>query len=102
MNIYLQTSYRVSNSAYSSSALVPFQGAVQWNRAALVLWLIISILLIRYLYLLGLVSIYHIPISGIAFQLANLIYVDNSLNVLNLNQKSTLEVVEEAEALLNA
>ena len=76
---------------------------MQGNGAAQVLWLLISILLIRYLYALGLVTQHYTPISGLVFRLAALIYVDDSdLNVLNLNQKSTLEVVEEAQALLNA
>ena len=43
------------------------------------------------------------PISGTLFSLAPLVHVDDSdLNILNLNQKLTLEVVEEAQALLNA
>ena len=96
MLMFLLSLNGVSDSAYFRSVLVPFQGAVQGNSAALVLWLIISIILIHYLYSLGLVSKYHTPISGIAFQLAALIYVDSSdLNVLNLAHKSILEVVEK-------
>ena len=86
MTIHLQIAYRVSSLAYSGSNLIPFQRVVQGNEATLVLWLIISILLIRYLYALGLVSKHSTLISGIVFQLATLIYVDNTdLNILNLN-----------------
>ena len=67
MHMFLQTLYRVSTSAYSGSSLIPFQGVVQGNRAALVLWLIISILLIHYLYSLELVTLYQTPIFGLAF-----------------------------------
>ena len=46
---------------------------------------------------------YYTPISSITFQLATLLYIDNSdLNILNINQKSIFKVIVEAQALLNA
>ena len=103
MNMFLRTSFGISSSCYSGSFALPFQGAIQGNGAAPVLWLIISIILVRYLYALNLVTEHHTPISGALFSLAALVYVDDSdLNILNLNQKSTVEVLEEAQALLNA
>ena len=84
--MYLQIAYGVSTSAYFGSDLMPFQGVIQGNRAVPVFWLIISILLIHYLYALGLVSKHSTLISGIVFQFAALIYMDDTnLNVLNLN-----------------
>jgi len=56
MNMHLQTSFGTSKTSYSGTSAEPFQGAVQGNGAAPVLWLIISIILVRYLYALRLVS----------------------------------------------
>ena len=70
---------------------------MQGNGAAPVLWLIISIILVRHLYALNLVAEHHTPVSGLLFSLVALVHADDSdLNILNLNQKSTLEVLEEA------
>ena len=100
--MYLQTSFGTLTSAYSYSIQSSFQDSIQGNRATLVLWLIIGILLIRYFYLKGLVSKHFTPISNISFQLAAFLYIDDSdLNILNLNRKSNLEVIKEAQALLN-
>ena len=100
--MYLQTSFSTSISAYLGTLLSPFQGKVQGNGTALVLWLIISIILIRYLYILGLVSQHHTPILGYIFSLVALVHIDNlDLNIFNSNRKSTLEVIEEAQVLLN-
>ena len=49
MKIHLRTAFVVSTSFYTSDAQ-PFQGAVQGNGEAPVLWLIITIFLMRYLY----------------------------------------------------
>lgn len=103
MNMFLQTSFGVSSSYYSGPFTIPFQGAIQGNGAAPVLWLIISIILVRYLYALNLVTKHSTPISGTLFSLAALVHADDAdLNVLNMNQKLTLEVVEETQALLSA
>ena len=65
--------------------------------AAPVLWLIISIILVRHLCVLNLVIEHCTPISGILFSLAVLVHADESdLNILNLNQKIIFEVVEDA------
>ena len=95
--MYLQTSFGTSTSTYSSSIQSPFQDSIEGNEATPALWLIIRILLIRYLYHKGLVSKHLTPISNISFQLVALLYVDDSnLNIMNLNRKSTLEVIQEA------
>ena len=97
MEMYLQTLFRTSTSAYSGSTQNSFQNSIQDNRAAPVLWLIISILLIRYLYHKELVSKHLTPISNISFQLAALLYInDSDLNIMSLNRNSTLEVIQEA------
>ena len=47
-------------------------------------------------------SKYLTHISNILFQLVALLYVNNSnLKVMNLNRKSTLEVIQKVQALLN-
>ena len=95
MLMHLQTAHGFSASAYSRTTIAPFQGAAQDSRVAPVLWLAISIVLVRCMCTLGLVSEHCTPISGTGFQLAALTCVDDvDLNVLNLNQKLTLEVVE--------
>ena len=56
MNMYLQILFRVLTSAYCRTDLLSFQGAVQGNRVAPILCLIISIILIHFLHLKGLVA----------------------------------------------
>ena len=95
MSMHLKTSYEVSASTYSGTTSTPFQGAVQGSGAAPVIWLMIIVMLVRCLCAICLVSENCTPISGVVFQLVALICVDDTdLNVLNLNQKSTLEVIE--------
>ena len=82
---------------------MPFEVVDQGNSADPVLWLIMSIILVCFLHTLNLVTEHCTPISELVFSLATLACVDNSdLNVLNLYKKSTINAVEEAQALLSA
>ena len=50
IKIFLRTAFGVSKSCYSDDESRLFQGVVQGSGAALALWIIISIFLVRYLY----------------------------------------------------
>ena len=54
MNMFLQTAYGTSSSAYSRPLPRMFEGTTQGNGAAPVLLMIMSIIMIKYLYLKGL------------------------------------------------
>ena len=60
-------------------------------------WLIISILLIRYLYSTKFVSISSIAITKLIFVIAALIYVDNTdIVLLNKGNKIEIEIIARA------
>ena len=82
LKIFLRTSFRLLSSYYTSSKEQLFQGRVQGNRVAPPVWLIISILLIRYLYSTKFVSTSSTPITKLIFMIVALIYVDDTNIVL--------------------
>jgi len=93
----LRTSYRVLESYYTESKNKLFQGAIQGNRAAPPMWLIISIFLVIYLYKLKWIYVRHSPISKVAYQIAGFLYVDNTdLVTLNKGNELASEVVARA------
>ena len=76
---------------------------MQGNGAAPVLWMIIYIILVRHLYLKGLDTPQYSPISKLMFVLITLAYVDDTdLNVLNIQDKYNLEVLEMGQKILDA
>jgi len=94
LKMFLRTSYRISLSYYTRSTLQPFQEGVQGNGAAPPILLIISILLIRYLYSSKFVSISRTTITQVTFQLAGFLYIDDTdLVTLNNRDEFTTENV---------
>ena len=69
MNIFLTTAYRISISSYSGTKDYPFQEMIQENRAASPVWMIVTIMIILYLYRLQLVPTLVMPITKEEFQL---------------------------------
>ena len=93
IEIHLRIGYGVSQSSYTKSKSRPFQGGIQDNRAAPVLWLILSILLVKYLYFLQLVPKTYTPISLQDHQLGALLCADNTdLIVRNSREESEEEI----------
>ena len=65
--------------------------------------MIVSIILVRCLYFKGLATPQHSPTKKLMFTLISLICVDDTnLNALNLEGKSTLEVIELDQKILDA
>ena len=101
MKIYLRTDFGVSTSLYSSNGK-PFQGSVQGNDAALALWLIMPVLLIRYLHQQKVVTSITSPISKILQYLADLLHVDDTdLYVFNDGSMRAQKGVIKSQRLLN-
>ena len=97
IKMFLRTSYRVLKLYYTSSKNKLFQGAIQGNGAAPLMWLIILIFLVRYLYKLKQIHIRYSPISKVAYQIAEFLYVDDTdLVTLNKGDESVSEVVSRA------
>ena len=91
-----------STSFYSRNGQ-QFQGAVQGNGRAQSLWLIISLLLIRYLHQQKVVTAITAPMSKMCYFLATLVCVDDAcLYMFNDGFMSVLKVVIKAQRLLNA
>ena len=102
MKIHLRTAFGVSSFFYASEGQ-PFQGAVQGNGAAPVLWLIISIFLIRYLCQQKVVTRFSSPILNIRQLFAALMHVDGTdLYVFNDGTSDVSAVVHRAQNLLDA
>ena len=103
MKMFLRTAYGVSEHYYSGDDDRPFQGVVQGSDAALALWIIILIFLVRYLYSKNLTTQLSTPLSGIVIPLVALIFVDDTdLYVFNSGSDTTEELVFKAQCLLNA
>ena len=76
---------------------------MQGNSAAPVLWMIISIILVRFLYLTGLDTPQHSHMSKLMFTLISLTHFDDiDLRALNIKGKSTLEVIELGQKMIDA
>ena len=100
--MYLRTIFGILSNFYSGSLDLPFYSTVQGNRAALALWLIVSIFLVRYLYIKGIAEEYRTIISSIIYKLIALLYVnDTDLLAMNSGKKTSLEVILRAQKLLD-
>ena len=74
---------------------------MEGNDIAPVLWITMSIILIRYLYLKGLETPNYSPMSQMMFDLIAPMCVDDAdLNVLNIEGKSSLEVIEAGQTMV--
>ena len=103
MKMFLRTAFRVSEHYYSGDDDRLFQGIVQGSGAALALWMIILIFLVRYLYSKNLTTQLSIPLSGIVMPLVALIFVDDiDLYVFNSESDTIEELVFKAQRLLDA
>ena len=81
----------------------PFEGIVQGSGAALALWMIISIFLVRYLYSKNLTIQLLIPLSGIVMPLAVLIFIDDTdLYIFNSESDTIEDLVFKVQQLLDA
>ena len=79
-----------------------FKGLYKENRAALLIWLINSIFLVRYLYKLKWISVRYSSISKVAYQIAEFLYVDDTgLITLNRGDELEKEVVDRVQILLD-
>ena len=102
MKMVFHTAYGTSSSHYSIPCFRLFQWVTHGNWDAPVLWMIMSIILIRHLYLKGLASPHYSPISQMMFSLIVLINVDDTdLNVLNLEGKSSIESIEIGQIIID-
>ena len=94
MTKFLCTSFGVSSTFHSITSYSPFQDSFQLNGATPILWLMISIILVRYFCLKYLVSQNCTPISRSIFSLADLLHVDDTdPNVINFSNKPIFEVI---------
>ena len=74
-----------------------FQGALQGSRAALVLWLIMSIFLMHYLCSKNLQSHVITPTLGVVMLLVVLMFIDDTdLYIINSGSDKTEGIVDEA------
>ena len=87
------TVFRISETLCSGFLEKKIHGTARDNGAAPDLWLIVSIMLITYLCLKGLVYKQQTEISKVYFQLASLLYVDDTdLLVMNTRGEDTFEI----------
>ena len=102
MKMLLRTSYGVSDSHYSGDEDKLCQGVVQSSGAALALWIIISIFLIRHLCSKNLHYQIVTPFTKIIMPLVALLFTDDTnLCVINSGSKFAEEVVTRAQKLLD-
>ena len=103
MNMFLQTAHDTSSTSYSSSRLTLFQLFAQVNGTVPVLWIIISINLVRDIYLKVFSTPQCSPMSNLIFNLIELMHVDDTnLDVLNIEGKFTLELIELGQRMLDS
>ena len=85
----------------SSSRSKLFQGFTKGNGVDLLLWMLISVILVMYIYLKSLANPQYSHESSFMFTLIVSIHVDDTeLNALNIEDKSTLEVIELDQKIL--
>ena len=90
MEMFLLTSYRLSQNFYTRDQ-IGFQGLIQGNGVASPRFLLIVIILIRYLYYQSLIPTSILPIINNIFELARQIFVDDSdFNIMNIGVESEL------------
>ena len=72
------------------------------NGAASVMWFIISIFLVRYLYLHKAIPSHVTPISLITYSLAGLLYIDNiDLFIRNTGTETESQIISRAQLTLD-
>ena len=99
--MYLQTSFKLSTQSYTGIKSLLFQGGVQENGAAPPIWLMISIILVRYLYSSKFATISKTAITKVAFQLVGFLYVDDTdITILNEGQETAEEVIARVQLIL--
>ena len=102
MKILLRTSFRISTNFYSGDDGRPFQGAVQGSRAAPALWMIISILLVRYSYSKNLTTQLATPFFEVIMMLAALFFADDTdLCAFNSGSDAAEGLVVKGQRLLD-
>ena len=100
--MHLRTGFRTSSSFYSSTSNWIFQGVIQGNGAALVVWLLLSILLVKYLYSLELIPQLITLLSLVLFQLAASLYIDDTnINIRNNSTESESDIIARAQKLIS-
>ena len=100
--MFLQTACDTSTYACSSPRLTLFRGVMQGNGESPFLWMIMSIILIKYIYLKGLSTPQYSPMSQMMFALIALTCVDDTdLNVFDPEGKSTLEAIEAGQRMID-
>ena len=97
MKIFVITAHRLSSTHYTGISDQLFQGMIQGNGSALPAWMINAIILILYLYQLGLVPTLRTLISNKVFQLIAQLFVDDTdLKIDNKGDKSIEEIIFRA------
>ena len=103
MDMFLQIEHGTSSTSHPSSRSKLFQGVTKGNGVDPVLWIIIYIILVRHFYLKGLSTTQFSPTSNLVFTRIVLKCVDEmDLNVLNIEGKHTLEVIDLDQRMLDA
>ena len=98
----MHTYFGTSTTFYFGTQSSAFEGSCQENFADVLLHSLVSVMLIRFLYLKAVVPPHCIPISRPVFSLDSLLRVDyTGLNVLNFSTNLFLKFVEACD-LLNA
>ena len=96
--MFLLVASRLSTSFCTRSMSTPFQGLIQGNSTASPRFILIAILLIRYLYNKGLVYPSESLISKVIYHLAKLIFIDDSeFNIMNNGEESILNIANRAQ-----
>ena len=97
IRMYLKTSFGISTLYYTGTSDRPFQGGIQESSYAEANWILITIFLVYYLYSKKMILISKTPISQMCYQIASLLYVDDTdLPLHNKGNESVVEIVARA------
>jgi hypothetical protein len=100
MKFFLRTAFGNSETFYSSTGPVPFQGICQGNGGGPTLFLCIIIVLVKMLHNNGHVAVFVSAITGIETRLSGLLYVDDAsmTNHANYPEEPVSRIVMHTQA----
>jgi hypothetical protein len=103
MKFFLRTAFGDSETFYSSTGPVPFQGICQGNGGGPTLFLCISIVLAKTLHDNGHVAVFVSAIISIKTQLSGLLYVDNAsmTNHANYPEEPVSQIIMHTQACMD-
>jgi hypothetical protein len=99
MKFFLRTAFGDSTTHFGGRRSLPYQGGCQGNKGAPALWLVVSVVLIRLMHKLGLVTRLRTAMTAATVVLAGFLFVDDTdlIALSESKEETTTQVMERIQ-----